>query len=57
MELDNAIKNNIPIDIEVNGKKIEQLDANDICPWKKPKKTWRRRLKPGAYTKAPSPNK
>lgn len=46
-ELNKAILKNIPISVEVNGQKREDIDPQDICPWyepPKPKKSWRRRV-------------
>jgi len=45
-ELKKAIAKSIPISVEINGKKMDDIDPNDICPWytpPKPKKSWRRR--------------
>ena len=46
-ELNKAILKNIPITVEVNGQKIEDIDPKDICPWYEPPnkktKTWRSR--------------
>tara|TARA_B100001063_G_C16578106_1_gene459348 strand:+ start:398 stop:520 length:123 start_codon:yes stop_codon:yes gene_type:complete len=35
---------NTPIIIEINGKKVGEIEAKDVRPWKAPKKTWRRRV-------------
>ncbi len=46
-ELDKAIVQNIPVTIEINGKEVEEIKPEDICPWyqpPKPKKKWRRRV-------------
>lgn len=46
-ELNMAILKDIPITIEINGQKVDEIKSEDICPWyepPKPKKTWRRRV-------------